>query len=552
MDIVSSSAYYPSIFMHVAELAITPCFHMTGRYVSEHTESIKNNGIDTNYGTKVRIPEYSFESDLVSGLLMYDDEGDPVRSKLTVKLYFEGEQRELVDQWQALGTQAKGLTSIDEPNIGTDWSGLCNKLEHEFKNGPGTDEIIRRFEKRPADCSIEPEKEEVDLGESIEIKLTDINDVSGQKSREFNRIVVHAEHGKIKNGKECDAGPEYKAFKIDKGSITVQYEAPDTCIAGSETITVYNSCEILPENKVPLSATKQKDKIAQKRIPINCPDAVLTITRTQRKEINTSIAEKKQISGCTADIKESHNLEDLIEVTVKISLKADIVNDMPVLTNQRWISYVPVKTEITKFILSYTEKDYKYRNNSGGACETSYGYEGNLTATRNTINKPVIMGVVGPSFTVVFDTKSNKAIKLNPGVCAIDFGFSHTETMNARKWPDDDPELSYTRDWKMEHYIFNLNPVEDQISDPYGQLNPSGIREYMKGKVSEEVLATIPDLPIDEKSKNSARVHPDQLVKTGDGNSFGGEGRKVTEKQIKGGTEREELTYKWDMKLNKK
>ena len=187
---------------------------------------------------------------------MYDDEGYPVRSKLTIKLYFEGEQRELVDQWQALGTQAKGMTSIDEPNQGTDWSGLCNKLEHEYKNGPGTDEIIRRFEKRPADCSIEPEKEEVDLGESIEIKITDITDVSGQKSREFNRIIVHAEHGKIKNGKECDAGPKYKAFKVGNGTVTMQYEAPDICKSGSETITVYNSCEILPENKVPSQCHK--------------------------------------------------------------------------------------------------------------------------------------------------------------------------------------------------------------------------------------------------------------------------------------------------------
>jgi hypothetical protein len=105
----------------------------------------------------------------------------------------------------------------------------------------------------------------------------------------------------------------------------------------------------------------------------------------------------------------------------------------------------------------------------------------------------------------------------------------------------------------MEHYMFNLNPVEDQVSDPYGKLNPSGIREYMKGKVSEEVLANIPDLPIDEKSKNSARIHPDQLVKTGDGiNEFGGEGRKLTEKPLKGGMEKEELTYKWNMKLIKK
>jgi hypothetical protein len=551
MGILAPAAYCPSVKGHLAELMTTDCFHFLAD--PSYSKSLRDDGLLPKYGSKARIPEYSFDADFISGILEHDFEGYPVRSKLTITMYFNGDTRELVHSWQTQGTQEKEPVSLNEPNHGTDWFGHCNKLEHEYKNGPGIDEIIRRFEKRPADCSIEPEKDEVDLGETIEIKITDITDASGQNSREFNRIVVHAEHGKIKNGKECEAGPEYKVFKVEKGTITVQYQAPDICKSGSETITVYNSCEILPENKVPLSATKQKDKIAEKRIPINCSDAVLTITKTQRKEITTSIAEKKQISGCTADIKESHDLNDVTEATVKISLKAEIVNDMPVLTNQRWISYVPVKAEITKFNLSYNEKEYKYRNNYGGECDSSRGYEGNLTMIRKIINQPVIMGVVGPSFTVVFDAKTNKAIKLNPGACAIDFGFSHTENMQARKWPDNDPKLSYNREWKMDHYIFNLNPVEDQVSDPYGKLNPSGIREYMKGKVSEEVLANIPDLPIDEKSKNSVKIHPDQIVKTGDGTkSFGGEGRKVTEKQVKGGTEREELTFKWDMKLIEK
>ncbi|GAG71876.1 unnamed protein product, partial [marine sediment metagenome] len=38
--------------------------------------------------------EYSFDTDFVSGLDEYTDEGRPIRSRLTVTMYFEGEQRE--------------------------------------------------------------------------------------------------------------------------------------------------------------------------------------------------------------------------------------------------------------------------------------------------------------------------------------------------------------------------------------------------------------------------------------------------------------------------
>jgi hypothetical protein len=226
---------------------------------------------------------------------------------------------------------------------------------------------------------------------------------------------------------------------------------------------------------------------------------------------------------------------------------------MPVFTNQRWVSYKPIKADITEFKLNYDETEYRYRNTSGGDCDSARGFESNLTRRREIINKPAIAGMFGPDFKVAFDIKTNKALKFMPGMCAISFGFNQNESVNARKWPKNDPKLSYSKDYKIEKYLFLLNPVEDQIKDPFGQLNPSGIREYMKGKVSEEVLANIPDLPIDEESKNSAKIHPDLFVKTGDGiNEFGGQGHKEIVKPLKDGTEKEELNYKWNMKINKK
>jgi hypothetical protein len=547
MGIVNPEGYCSSAFTSIAQLVITSCFHITGSWVDEHTKSIRDNGIDTNYGTKIRVPEYSFESDFVSGLNESDDEGYPVRSKWTITLFFKGDQREFVHRWQTIGTWDT------ETNSGTSWSGHWNKLQKAYREGPEITEIIKRFEKRPAKCNIDPEKDEVFEGDNIKIKITDLKDESGQTSREFNRIIVHADHGRIKNGGPCEIGPEYKVFKVGDGNITVQYEAPQNCDNDKDKITVYNSCEVLPENKVSFRSTKQKDKISEKELTIKCYDAVLTITKTQHKEISTSEAEKKPDAGCTTEIKRRHDLEDVVEATIKINLKAEVMSDMPVLTDQKWVSYRPVNAELTKFNFNYNETEYDYRNTSGGKCDTSRGNESTLTIRREIINKPVVSELLGPSFIVAFDTKTNKAIKLNPGTSVIEYGFSHVESLNFRQWPKNDPDRSHTNTWKMEHFLFNLSPVEDPVPDPTGKINPGGVKEYLKGKVSDKVLASIPDIPIDAESANSAKIHPDQIVKTGDGiNEFGGEGRKETEKQVKGGTEREVLTFKWNMKRNVK
>lgn len=551
MGILAPAAYCPSVNGHLAELLTKDCFHFLAS--PDYSKSLRDDGLLPNYGSKARIPEYSFEADFISGILEHDNDGFAVRSKLTIKMFFNGDQRELVHSWQTLGTQEKDPVSLNEPNRGTSWSGHMNKLEHEYKNGPDIVEITKRFEKRPSECNIDPEKDEVAEGESIEVKITDFKDESGQTSREFNRIVVHADHGKIRNGESCETGPEYKVFKVGDGNITVQYQGPQNCENDKDKITVYNSCEILPESKVSFRSTKQKEKISEKEITVKCYDAVLTITKTLHHEIRTSKSEKKPVAGCTAETREHHDLLDDVEATITVTLKAEIMADMPVLTDQRWVSYKPLKSEITVFRMNYDETEHKYHNTSGGDCESASGFESNLTRRREIINKPAIAGIIGPDFKVAFDIKTNKALKFMGGMCALMYGFNQNESVDARKWPKDDPKLSYSRDDKIEKYLFILDPVEDQVKDPYGRLNPSGIREYMKGKVSEEVLANIPDLPIDEESKNSAKIHPDLLVKTGDGiNEFGGEGYKEIIKPLKDGTEKEELHYKWNIKLTEK
>ena len=92
--------------------------------------------------------------------------GDLSGQELTITLYFEGDQREFVHRWQTIGTWDT------ETNSGTSWHGHGNKLKNAYAAGPDITEIIRQFEKRPVGCTVTPEKNEVGIGQSIEIKIS--------------------------------------------------------------------------------------------------------------------------------------------------------------------------------------------------------------------------------------------------------------------------------------------------------------------------------------------------------------------------------------------
>jgi hypothetical protein len=102
--------------------------------------------------------------------------------------------------------------------------------------------------------------------------------------------------------------------------------------------------------------------------------------------------------------------------------------------------------------------------------------------------------------------------------------------------------------------LFLLDAVEEQDSSTSDEIDAMGLREFLKGKVDKDLLNNVPDIPIYiGRPREAERGYNDLNVTTGDGlTNFGGRGRKFNEKQIKGGTEKEELTYKWDMQLNKK
>ena len=550
MGIVNPEAFPYSIFTRLAEMMTQPCFHFTTKaFIEEEMRKAQDDGIDvSDWLTDYREPEYSFDADFVSGLDEYNDEGRPVRSKLTISMYFNGEQREFVHRWQTLGTW-----EISN-NSGTSWSGHGNKLRSSYENGPDIEEIIERFEKRPLNCTISPEKEEVAMGESIEVKIDNFKDLFAQDSREFNRIIVHALYGRIGNGDNCDIGPDYKVFLVKDGTITVQYNAPDDCEAAKDRITVYNSCDVLPETKTPLQKTSMYKRIAEKEIKINCYDALLTITKRSQREIRTSENEKRPDGGCTNETRKSHDLHETINTTIKVSLKVERSVDMPIY-NQRWIYYSPVSVSISDFNLQSDERQYSHGNMSGGNCNS--GYETILTRKKLLLN-PRITGNPPTEMTkwiVAYDVKTNKALKIIPGGYVIDYDVSVEESLQSKQWPEESRNNpSYTKTRTLSNLSFAVGPVEEAVTDPTGNIKPDWMTEYLKDKVGERKATQIPIiLPMPEKTSEPARIQPDLLVKSGNGiTQFGGEGRKSNEKQLKGGSEREDLVYTWNMNLRAK
>ena len=270
-------------------------FHIVNHaYVQAYRESLQLQGIPVKED-KSTIPEYYFEG-------TYDCARDPVirehenqygeiieeqlyPSSLTIRMYLEGEQKELVTEWTTSGTMHF-------------WSGLTNRM---FKNPnavmrqdvPITD-LLEEFERKPVFCSMRPEKSTLNKGEETEIDISDLYDARMNVSREFNRILVHASEGEILNGEKSEISKEYRVFRLDKLPVVVKYKAPDHGGATSARITVFNSCDILPLAKLPLRKTALKEQIGSHDILLNNYDwsgtINLEITRTYNCDVEEQVS----------------------------------------------------------------------------------------------------------------------------------------------------------------------------------------------------------------------------------------------------------------------
>ncbi|MBE0679012.1 MAG: hypothetical protein IH592_09635 [Bacteroidales bacterium] len=533
-------SFCSSIKTRLAQTLNRDCFQLQDPQSMEHNRQVaqRDGWSSLLKPSNPPMPEYSFDVEMVSGLDEYTDEGRPVRSKVTIELYFDGEQRELVHRWVALA----GTTSL----------GLMSKVMTSLKQGPDILELLERFEKRPVDCRFTPDTEEPDAGEVIDIELSDFTDMFGEKSREFNRIVVHAYSGEIVNGEPCETGPDYKVFKVDNGTVKVKYRAPMECDEKEDRLTIYSSCEILPEVRSPLDQTTIKERIIEKTLKIKCYDATLVLRKTYEKTLRTSSSDDSYDGSCKTHSEEKHEINESAEANVTVSLKLDQSQDMP-LFNQRWEYYKTMGVSLTGFNYASVENFHSSSSISGPDCAKG-GHNTNENFNRSAIkyeiaDKQQVTQVA--VWIVVFDYESGKAVKVISSGYKIDFDEFEKVEGQSVVYSDNDPNVNSWSESKTRERTFELGPVGEKITDPTVRQSDEWLQDYLKRQGVE--LPPGINIPAPSNEQAVSEIPPDILVKTGDGvTNFGGSGNRTIPKQLDNGFSEEKLNYSWSMKRRQK
>jgi len=141
------------------------------------------------------------------------------------------------------------------------------------------DDKIENYERIPESCTIEPEKDEVEGGESITIKLANIKDAKNRTPQRWQRLMVKVDIGKIKNG--FNKHPWY-VFEVNDGSVEILYEAPEKCDFDTEIIKVANSCNTTG----PLGSTVPDRELARKEIKVDDFRPVACSIEPKKKRLN--------------------------------------------------------------------------------------------------------------------------------------------------------------------------------------------------------------------------------------------------------------------------
>jgi hypothetical protein len=292
----------------IASVLTCERFHMVNHaIVQAYRESSELAGMPVK-DDKSTIPEYFFEATyncardpvIREGENQYGEliEDELYPSTLNVRMYFDGDQKELVKEWTTSGTMHV-------------WSGLTNRM---FKNDdavmrqeiPITD-LLEEFEKKPVFCRIDPEDTQLDKGEETEISLSDFRDARMMASREFNRILVHVSEGEILNGEKSELGDDYRVFRLDELPVMVKYKAPSHGEVKGARITVFNSCDIVPVEKLSLRSTSQGEQIASYDLLLNNYDWTgtisLEITQTYNCDVEEQVSDLSRSRTRVADHK---------------------------------------------------------------------------------------------------------------------------------------------------------------------------------------------------------------------------------------------------------
>jgi hypothetical protein len=377
--------------------------------------------------------------------------------------------------------------------------------------------VLNHFEKQPWSCEIEPSEEEVCPGEEVDINVTNIQDIEGAESREFNRIVVTAYEGDIIGGTEIDAFPKYYAFLVGGGSVTFRYKAPVEGGVSEDKITVFNSCDISRVDQYALEKTMPKDEIKNKTMVIKaCYDA---IARLVRKEVVTEKGERTiTVGGGTNTDKRDYRRE--IEATAHLMLESTRTLPMP-MYGEYYEYYKIKKVQLTSFRATLRDWEYRYHKDENGWNELTEIWEGRDSNVR--VYRPSVMFLEMGETYAIFDSETKKAKAVLLGGPSIDYTLNKTLSQEGRGEARTGPHYFTHTESRDESRGFGFDTVDE-----------------------EKPVINVSNIP-----------SPDFIVTSGDGvNSMAGSG-KVTIDDVSHNnrdytTCKTENTFTWEFKRTKK
>jgi len=161
----------------------------------------------------------------------------------------------------------EGQTSWTGSASGTGSGAVKNLARSVFSP---VDDLIYDYEHIPWSCSVDPEKDEISVGDNMSITIKDIKDSKGREPKPWQRIVVKVEKGEITNGTKLGEEGSY-AFLAGDGEVAVEYKSPEDCKdSGTEEVTIYNSCDWGQEWVRPLRVTGKQKEIGEGEFEITC------------------------------------------------------------------------------------------------------------------------------------------------------------------------------------------------------------------------------------------------------------------------------------------
>ena len=402
----------------LAERVTNPCFRLL--YSGEITEL----GTPFKWKSPEGSPEYYFTASYETNLK------GQIKSRLSVSLYFE--DGELIHNWK---------TESESPIVTFHWH-LQNMFIAQsalFRKWIPLDiTLLNDFEKQPSQCDVHPDKEELFPGQEIQVKISNIVDFEGRKSREFNRIVVQAVNGEIVGGTPLASDPELKAFQVGKEDITFTYIAPDNedSQATEDKIIIYNSCDILRKDEYPMPKTGLKDKIAEKKISLIRADAEATITSIYK--VHTETHERGERST------DDEEVSSEIKVTIKAYFEYDdTYSDEDEYEEQ----YDLTSWQILTFN-GNLEGHSRHFDWSDGCEPTRCTFERLQDSEARAVNFSKQEGA-GVGMSIIFNAKTGKATEVN--TCAFPVDYTWAEKMKETETYE---EPSGTRVYN-EQYDFN-------------------------------------------------------------------------------------------------